>query len=388
MTSTLIANIGQLVTNDASVGDLSKLGMLRNAAMVVDTDRVVAVISEGQSPPACDDIIDVRGRTVIPAFVDSHNHLVFAGDRSSEFVARMAGHPYEAQGIMTTVAATRSATDDQLLSNVLNLATEAQDQGTGTLETKTGYELTRDGELRSLRIAAGAAETNASISDITLLAAHVPPPEMSADDYVRVIVDELIPLAAKHARWIDAFCEVGAFTIEQSHEVLTAGIRAGMGARIHANQLNNIGAVQLAVELGAASADHCTHLSAADIVALAASDTVATLLPASDFCTRSPYAPARKLLEAGAIVALATNCNPGSSFTTSMSFVIALAVREMQMTCAEALWAATAGGAAALRRADIGNLRVGSRARYAIVDAPSYEYLAYRPGVSLVTGVS
>lgn len=384
MTSTLICNIGELVTNDSATGEGSPLGVMRDAAMVVQDGRVAALIAAGEPLPQCDECIDAGGAAVIPAFVDSHNHLLFAGDRSAEFAARMAGQSYEAGGIMTTVSATRAGTSEALLANALRLAAEARSQGTGTLETKTGYALTPDGELRLLDVANQAAAADPSITDITLLAAHVAPPEMSADEYVRLIVDRIIPAAAGRAQWIDAFCEVGAFDVEQCHVVLTAGAAAGMGLRLHANQLSNIGAVQLAVELGAASADHCTHLSDADIAALAGSDTVATLLPASDFCTRSPYPPARRLLDAGATVALATNCNPGSSFTTSMPFVIALAVREMHMTCAEALWSATAGGAAALRRTDVGHLGVGAQARFAILDAPSHTYLAYRPGVSLV----
>jgi len=343
---------------------------------------VAEVVASGAAAPACDERLDAGGRAVIPAFVDSHNHLLFAGDRSAEFAARMAGQPYQAGGIMTTVGATRAAGDDELLSGARRLVAEGRAQGTGTVESKTGYELTRDGELRQVRLAAMLQEEG-FLDAVTLLAAHVPPPEMSADEYVQLIVEQIIPAAAGRADWIDAFCEVGAFDVEQCRAVLSAGAAAGMGVRIHANQLSNIGAVQLAVELGAASADHCTHLSDGDIAALAGSSTVATLLPASDFCTRSPYPPARRLLDAGATVALATNCNPGTSYTTSMPFVIALAVREMHMTCAEALWSATAGGAAALRRADVGRLSPGASARYAILDAPSYEHLAYRPGEPL-----
>ena len=383
MTSTLVANIGQLVTNDPTMGDGSPLGVVNGCSLIVDDGVVAAVLPQDAPEAACDTRIDADGRSVIPAFVDSHNHLLFAGNRSAEFAARMAGEPYAAGGIMTTVTATRAASDGDLLRNAQRLIAEGRAQGTGTVETKTGYELTRDGELRQTQVAA-ALQDEGFVDAVTLLAAHVPPPEMGVDDYVQVIVNEIIPAVVGRAQWIDAFCEQGAFNLEQCRAVLEAGAAAGMGVRIHANQLSNMGAVQLAVELDAASADHCTHLSDADIDALGNSSTVATLLPASDFSTRSPYPAARRLLDAGATVALATNCNPGSSYTTSMPFVIALAVREMGMTCAEALWSATAGGAQALRRTDVGTLRVGSRARYAVLDAPSYEHLAYRPGVPLV----
>ena len=383
MTSTLVANIGQLVTNDPTMGDGSALGVVNSCSLVVTDGLVAAVVPRGAAEPQCDSRIDIGGRSVIPAFVDSHNHLLFAGDRSAEFAARMAGEPYAAGGIMTTVTATRAASDDDLLCNARRLLEEGRAQGTGTVETKTGYELTRDGELRQTKLAS-TLQSEGFVDAVTLLAAHVPPPEMGVDEYIHVIINDIIPAADGQAQWIDAFCEQGAFDLEQCRAVLEAGAAAGMGVRIHANQLSNMGAVQLAVELDAASADHCTHLLDADINALGNSSTVATLLPASDFSTRSPYPAARRLLDAGATVALATNCNPGSSYTTSMPFVIALAVRELGMTCAEALWSATAGGAQALRRTDVGNLRVGSRARYALLDAPCYEYLAYRPGVPLI----
>lgn len=383
MTSTLLANIGELVTNDPSLGDGSTLGLMHDAALVIEDGRVTAVLGAGTPEPACDERIDAEGRAVIPAFVDSHNHLVFAGDRSAEFAARMAGQPYKAGGILSTVRDTRAAADEQLLAHTRRLTAEAQSQGTGAMETKTGYELTLDGELRLLRIAEQASALDAVITDLTLLAAHVPPPEMSVDDYVRLIIEQMLPAAQGRAQWVDAFCEVGAFDLDQCRAILEAARAAGFGLRLHANQLSNFGAVQLAVELGAASADHCTHLSDTDIDALSSSATVATLLPASDFCTRSPYPPARELIDAGATVALATNCNPGTSYTTSIPFVIALAVRETRMTCEEALWSATRGGALALRREDLGQLGIGAQARYAILNAPSHTHLAYRPGVTV-----
>jgi imidazolonepropionase len=222
-----------------------------------------------------------------------------------------------------------------------------------------------------------------------LLGAHVVPPEFSgrSDDYVDLVCSAMIEAADGTCRWADAFCEQGAFDADQCRAVLTAAADRGLGTRLHANQLGHGPGVQLAVEMGCASADHCTYLSDPDIEALAASSTVATFLPATDFSTRQPYPDARRVIEAGATVALATNCNPGSSFTSSMAFCIALAVRDMHMTIEEALQAATVGGAAALRRPELGRLVPGSRADVVVLDAPSYTHLVYRPGMQLVFGV-
>jgi len=320
---------------------------------------------------------------VIPGFVDSHAHLVFAGDRAAEFEARMSGARYDGGGIAGTVAATRAASDDELRGRLRALLAEMRRQGTTTVEVKSGYGLTVEDEARSLRL---AAEVTA---ETTFLGAHVVPAEYAGrpDDYVGLVTGPMLAACAPHARWVDVFCEPGsahAFDGEQSRAVLEAGRAAGLLVRVHANQLSAGPGVRLAVELGAASADHCTHLSAADVDALAGGTTVATLLPGVEFSTRSPYPDARRLLDAGVPVALATDCNPGSSFTSSMPFCIALAVREMRMTPAEALRAATVGGAAALLRSDVGHLAPGARADLAVVDAPSHRHLAYRPGVPLV----
>jgi imidazolonepropionase len=368
--SVLVTNVGELTTHGPQ-------GTVHDAALVLAGGRV-AWVGRAADAPDADTRLDVEGRAVVPGFVDSHAHLVFAGDRAAEFAARMAGEPYTGGGIRTTVAATRAASDDALRANVARLVAEAAAQGTTTIEAKSGYGLTVPDEARSLRIAAElTAET-------TFLGAHVVPAGTDPDDYVRLVCGEMLAAAAPYARWVDVFCERGAFDADQARSILAAGISRGLGARIHANQLTEGGGVRLAVELGAASADHCTHLSTKDIDALAGSDTVATLLPGAEFSTRSPYPDARTLLDAGATVALATDCNPGSSYTTSMPLCIALAVREMRMTPAEALWAATAGGARALRRDDIGHLSVGARADLAVLDAPSFVHLAYRPGVPLV----
>ncbi len=369
--TTVFERIGRLVTNTSA-------GELIDAHVVVDDGLVVAV-GTGRAP-AADERVAVDGSCVIPGFVDSHTHLVFAGDRAAEFAARMAGAPYAAGGINVTIAATRAASDEQLLGAAMARRTEAHHAGITTLEVKSGYGATVEDEARLVRVASSLTP------EVTFLGAHVVPDGVDEDAYVELVAGPMLAAVAPHARWIDAFCERGAFDADQCRHVLRAGEAAGLGLRLHANQLGPGPGVQLAVELGCASADHCTYLSDDDVAALAASDTVATFLPATDFSTRQPYPDARRVIDAGATVALATNCNPGSSYTTSMSFVIALAVRDLRMTATEALTAATLGGARALRRADVGWLGAGARADLVVLAAPSYEHLVYRPGVPLIAG--
>jgi imidazolonepropionase len=382
MTSVLLTGIGELVTNDPTVGDRTPLGLIHDAALVVDGNRV-GWVGERIHAPDADTSVDVAGRAVIPGFVDSHSHLVFAGDRAAEFAARMTGEPYTAGGIRTTVAATRAATDETLTDGVRRLVAEMTRQGTTTVEIKSGYGLTAHDESRALAVARGFTE------ETTYLGAHVVPSEYVDDvaAYVDLVTGPILEASRPYARWIDVFCEKGAFDADQARAILTAGAAVGLGARVHANQLGPGPGVQVACEVGAASADHCTHLTDGDVDALASSGVVATLLPGVEFSTRSPYPDARRLLGAGATVAIATDCNPGSCFTSSMPLCIALAVREMRMSPAEALWAATAGGARALRRDAVGHLGVGAAANVVVLDAPSYLHLAYRPGVPLVGAV-
>jgi imidazolonepropionase len=381
MTSLLLTGISELVTNDP-VHDGTPLGVLQDAAVVIDGHRI-AWVGARTTAPAADAVRDLGGRAVVPGFVDSHSHLVFAGDRAAEFAARMAGESYAAGGIRTTVAATRAATDEQLAANVARLVAEMRRQGTTTVEIKSGYGLTPLDEARGLAIARQYTE------ETTFLGAHVVPPEYAEDPagYVDLVTGAMLEAAAPHAKWIDVFCERGAFDEDQARTILAAGHAHGLGGRLHANQLGPGPGVQLACELALSAVDHCTYLDDADVAALADSGTVATLLPGVEFSTRSPYPDARALLDAGVTVALASDCNPGSCYTSSMPLCVALAVREMRMTPAEALWSATAGGARALGRGDVGVLAPGKRADLTVLEAPSYLHLAYRPGVPLVTEV-
>ena len=377
MVSVIVDHIAELVTHDP------ELGVLDDAAVVAEEGRIVWVGPSRQAP-AADRRISAEGRAVVPGFVDSHAHLVFAGDRAGEFAARMAGEPYDGGGIASTVTATRAASDDSLRALLGARIAEMRAQGTTTVEIKSGYGLSVEDEVRALRLAGEVT------SETTFLGAHVVPPGIDRRAYVDLVTGPMLDACSPLARWVDVFCEPAsphAFDGEESREVLSAGLRAGLAARVHGNQLGHGPGVRLAVELGAASVDHCTYLSPDDITALAEGETVATLLPAVEFSTRSPYPSARRLLDAGVTVALATDCNPGTSYSSSMPFVIALAVREMGLTPTEALWAATAGGARALRRDDVGVIQVGARADLAILDAPSHLHLAYRPGVPIASAL-
>jgi imidazolonepropionase len=386
--STLVTGIVELATGNPQPVENSSLkegardgsfSVTRNAAFIVEDGRI-AWVGPAQQAPDADARLDIGGRAVIPGFVDSHAHLVFAGDRAAEFEARMTGTPYSAGGIRTTVAATRAADDELLRGNVRRLVAEMARQGTTTVECKTGYGLSVEDEARAIRIA--REECDAA----TFLGAHVVPAEFAERraEYVDLVRGPMLEACAPYADYVDVFCERGAFDETETRLILDAAKGHGLAIRLHANQLGHGPGAQLAVEYGAASADHCTYLTDTDVEALAGSSTVATLLPGVEFSTRSPYPDARRLIDSGASVAIATDCNPGSCYTSSMPFCIALAVREMRMSPAEALLAATLGGARALGRIDIGHLTVGARADFAVLDAPSYLHLAYRPGVPLV----
>ena len=376
MSSTAFTNIATLVTNDPNIGEGS-LGILHDATVVIE-DSQIKFVGKG-SQTGVDNEIDCSGKTLLPGFVDSHTHLIFAGDRSQEFSARSRGVKYTAGGITTTVAATRQASNMDLQNNAQRLLNEALSFGTTTVEIKSGYGLNELDEARSIEIASEFT------SETTLLAAHVVPAEFKddVDRYIDLIVTKIIPVTK--AKWIDVFCDTGAFSVDQSRRILEAGIAKGLIPRIHANQLQRTNAVQLAIELGAASADHLSNSTDADIQALAASQTVATLLPGAEFSTQHVGKLGRKFLDAGASVAIASDCNPGSSYTTSMPFCIAAAVSLMGFNVEEAVLAATLGGAKALRRTDIGKISPGFMADLALLKTDSYIHLAYRPGVNLVS---
>ncbi|MCE0486040.1 imidazolonepropionase [Ornithinimicrobium sediminis] len=391
--SILITGVRQLLTVDDEHLDADHsdgLGIIDDAAVVIgtayeDTASTVQWVGRAADAPEADWSVDLGGKTVLPGFVDSHSHLVFAGDRSAEFAARMTGVPYDGGGIATTVEATRAADDQTLRTLLRGRVEEMRSQGTTTVEVKSGYGLDVEHETRLLKLAAEVTD------EVTFLGGHVLPPgtEGAAERaaYVELVSGAMLQEARPYARWVDVFCEPHsrhAFDADEARTILQAGAAAGLQLRVHGNQLGHGPGVQLAVELGAASVDHCTYLSDADVEALAGGTTVATLLPGVEFSTRSPYPDARRLLDAGVAVALASDCNPGTCASSSMPLMVALAVREMGMSPAEAVRAATLGGAQALRREDVGRVRVGGPADLAVVDAPSYLHLPYRVGVPLV----
>lgn len=377
MASTLFHNAKQIVTNSSE--DLYDLAVLENSSLLIK-DEKVSWIGASSDAPSADNIFDCTEKVLLPGFVDSHAHLVFAGDRSAEFAARMAGESYTAGGITFTVEKTRAATDEELRRNVAGLVAEMHANGITHFEIKSGYGLTLQDEIRALKIAREFTD------DVTLMAAHVVPKAYAhkRSEYVDLIINEMLPASVGLAKWVDVFCETGAFTIEETRKILLAAKKLGFRLKIHANQLGQAETLKLGAELGVTSADHCTYFENSDIEALVNHNVVATMLPATEFSTNSPYPDAQKLIGAGAKVAIATNCNPGSSFTTSMPFCIAVAVREMNFTTEQAIWSATKGGALALDNESLGMLVVGGKADIAVLDAPSYVHLAYRPGVSLI----
>lgn len=383
MTSRVVTGISELVTNDPSLGR-GRLGLIADAYLVIEDGRV-ARVGTGRAP-AADERTDVDGRCVLPGFVDSHTHLVFAGDRSQEFVARMQGDPYTGGGIRVTVRDTRAASEAALRVHTARLVSEARGQGTTTLEMKSGYGLTVDDEVRLLRIARSFTD------EVTFLGAHAVPVEYEddPDGYVQLVAGRMLQECAPLAKWIDVFCEphsASAFDAARTERVLRAAGGTGLRPRLHASQLGPGPGPALAVQYHAASIDHATYLTAADVDLLADAaphdGPVVTFMPIVEYSTKHPYPDARRVLDAGITVALASDCNPGTCFSSSMSLAISMGVRDLGMTADEAVWAATAGGAAALRRTDVGTLALGARADVAVLDAPTHIHLAYRPGVPL-----
>ena len=370
MTATLISNIGELVTNSDK-----ELGIIKDAALVIENKKVIWV-GENKKAPSADKEIDAKNGTVTPGFVDSHTHAIFAGDRSKDYEARMSGTSYSAGGINTTVAATRSASDEELRISARKIVDGAHKSGTTTIEIKSGYGLDIETEARILRIA------KEFTTETTFLGAHVVPKEMSDSraDYINLVKTKMLDDCAPYAKWIDVFCDKSAFSVDEAREILEAGIAKGLKGRIHGNQLGDTGGADLAAELKLASVDHCTYVSDKTLESMAVNSVVATLLPGAEFFTKSPYPDGKRFLDAGVTVALASDCNPGSSYIYSMPVVLSLAVREMNLTPAQAFYAATMGGAMALQRDDVGHLRIGAKADLVIWDAPSYIHIPYRMG--------
>lgn len=370
MSSKLICNIFQLITNSNR-----DLGIIENAAFVIENGKV-AWVGENKNAPDCDQKIDANGGVVTPGFVDSHTHAVFAGDRHKDYVARMAGTKYASGGIRTTVEATRSATFEELTTLTKSIVHRSFNSGTTTIEIKSGYGLDIETEVKILKVAKQFTD------ETTFLGAHVLPKEFSDERsaYVEIVKGEMLNACAPFAKWIDVFCDESAFSVDEAREILEAGISKGLQGRIHGNQIADSGGADLAAELQLASVDHCTHVSDKSISKLAEAGVVATLLPGAEFFTKSPFPNGQRYLDAGVEVALASDCNPGSSFITSMPLVMGLAVREMNFSPAQALYAATMGGAKALRRSDVGHLNVGARADFVIWQAPTFEHITYRLG--------
>ncbi|WP_304324924.1 imidazolonepropionase [Corynebacterium frankenforstense] len=379
MTSTLFTNIGELRT-------VSERGTLNDAAIVAE-DGVITWIGEAAKAPEADRAEDLGGAAVLPGWVDSHTHMVFDGNRAEEFEARMSGGEYAAGGIAVTMEATRSAGAERLDELVAARVAAARAGGTTTLETKTGYGLDTASEKQAAEIA------GRHVDEVTFLGAHLVPPGADAGEYVDLVCGEMLDAVAPHVGWIDVFCERGAFDEDQSRRVIEAGKTKGLGVRVHGNQLGEGPGVSLAVNYDAASVDHVNFLTDADVEALAASKTVATILPACDLSTRMPLAPARRLLDAGATVAIASNLNPGTSYTSSMNFCVTTAVLQQHLSLDEAIAAGTHGGAVALRRQDVGGGRdsqgrpavgtlvEGAAANLHVLRSATAIDLAYRPGM-------
>jgi imidazolonepropionase len=391
----VLTGIGALVTNRPDLGG-GGWGMVPGGAVAVLGGRVAWAGRAADLPEAFAALPrrDAGGRSVLPGFVDAHTHLVFAGDRAAEFAARLEGRTYEdtlaaGGGIMATVRATRAATVEALVADSLARARRMLAAGTTTVEVKSGYGLEPATERRMLAAAARVGVESGIEVIPSFLGAHVVPPEWAADraGYLRLVEEEMLPACAPLARFCDVFCDRGAFSVEEARRILTAASSHGLAPRLHAEQLAHTGAADLAVELRAASADHLDHVTGSQAARLAAAGVAAVLLPGAALSLRTPPPPARLLWEAGAVVALATDCNPGTSYVETMPFVIALGCLLLGLTIEEAVWGATRGGAIALRLPDRGWLGPGAAADLVVLDADHPAHLAYRPDGHLVAAV-
>ena len=386
---------------------LGTLGMIENGAIVVRDEKIVAVGRTDELRNAYPDepTLDAGRCVLMPGFVDPHTHLIWAGDRANEFEMKMSGTPYldilaAGGGILSTVKATRIASIETLIAQTRPRLLRMFAHGTTTAEAKTGYGLQTSTELRLLKALLALDDESPLELAITFLGAHAIPPEFkdNPQGYTDKVTHTMLPMLKEwwetHAPrlplpFVDVFCETGAFTLEQSRQILTRAASLGFPLKIHADEFDNLGGASLAAELGAASADHLVVTSDADIAALGKSDTVAVALPCTPFgLAEHHYTPARKLLEANAMLALATDCNPGTSWNESMQFAIALACRYMGLTPAQAIAAATINSAHAIRRSDmIGSLEVGKQADMLILSVSDYRQVGYRYGTNLVKQV-
>ena len=401
----IIHNAGELVTvggKSARRGrDMSRLGIISGGAVKI-TDGIISAVGTTAEimslPPAPEySVIDAGGHSVLPGFVDSHTHFVFGGYRAEEFSWRLSGMRYmdilaKGGGILDTVRATRETPVDALLDLALTRLDSMMAFGVTTVEGKSGYGLDLETELRVLEVMAEADRRHPVDVVPTFLGAHTVAPEYpeQADAYIDFIIARVLPEVTRRklAVFCDIFCEQGVFSVAQSRRLLTAAKTAGLGLKLHADEMASLGGAELAVELGAVSADHLLSASGAGIAGLAASDTVATLLPATAFVLGEPFARAREMIDAGCAVALATDMNPGSSFTESIPLVAALAAVKMQMTPEEIVTALTLNGAAAVGLAHrVGSIAVGKQGDLLVLDAPSYRFIPYHTGVNIVKTV-
>ena len=379
MTDLLITGIGRLITNNGPP--------VPTAAVAIESGRISYAGPESDAPlQGASRHVDCEGRAVIPGFVDAHTHLIFAGDRSDEFVGRLGGTPYTGGGILSTVAATRAASENDLLQQAAGRARRMISAGTTTLEVKTGYGLDLVTEQKLLRVARGLGKELPVTIKTTFLGAHSFPEEYQRDHdgYVDLLVEEMLPALAPEADFCDVFVEVGAFSLDQGRRVLESAAALGLPARVHAEQLSHSGGALLAAELGAMSADHLDWATTDDADALAAAGVCGVLTPGASYSLRHQQAPARMLFDRGVTIALATDCNPGTSYFESMGLVISLACVLMGLTVEQAVYAATRGGAIALGLDDHGLLAPGAVGDLVILDAPSEAHLAYRPATNLV----
>lgn len=394
MNDILVFNIGSLVTND--LGRDGLLGIVEDAAVAI-SDGVLEWVGDGADIPAeYGDLprLDAGGAAVLPGFVDPHTHLVFAGDRSDEFARRLRGESYEeildaGGGILSTVAATRAASADDLYDSAVERAWRMLANGTTTVEVKSGYGLNAATEEKMLRVARRIDESLPIDVIPTFLGAHVVPAEYreDRDAYVDLVCGEMLDVCAPLARFCDVFSDEAAFTVEETRRILEAAKNRGLEVRVHADQLGRVGAAHLAAELSAASADHLDHATDEDLTAMSAAGTSAVLLPAVSFSMRLPYPDGRRIWDSGVTVALATDCNPGTANVESMPFVVALAALNMGLTPDEAVWAATRGGALSLRLEDRGHLVPGAVGDLVVLDAPTHLHIPYRPDADLVAAV-